>query len=114
MLRARVVFPEPGCPRKMLEATSPRRINSPRALPGPSSCSWPRTSSGVRGRFRAARGSAERAKRVGSDTIQQRLRDKEQDRKSTRLNSSHSQISYAVFCLKKKKINSRVRSYDNI
>src|SRR2546430_7426683 len=26
------------------------------------------------------------------------------DRKSTRLNSSHSQISYAVFCLKKKKM----------
>src|SRR2546430_10072724 len=30
-----------------------------------------------------------------------------EDRKSTRLNSSHSQISYAVFCLKKKK-----RPYD--
>src|SRR2546421_1022699 len=28
------------------------------------------------------------------------------DRKSTRLNSSHDQISYAVFCLKKKKIGS--------
>src|SRR2546427_3448141 len=28
------------------------------------------------------------------------------DRKSTRLNSSHSQISYAVFCLKKKKCHS--------
>src|SRR3712207_7309860 len=28
-----------------------------------------------------------------------------QDRKSTRLNSSHANISYAVFCLKKKKIN---------
>src|SRR5688572_31861012 len=28
---------------------------------------------------------------------------KREDRKSTRLNSSHSQISYAVFCLKKKK-----------
>src|SRR2546430_13475146 len=28
-----------------------------------------------------------------------------QDRKSTRLNSSHSQISYAVFCLKKKNID---------
>src|SRR2546430_12044503 len=28
------------------------------------------------------------------------------DRKSTRLNSSHSQISYAVFCLKKKKKDS--------
>src|SRR2546430_8181380 len=27
----------------------------------------------------------------------------DKDRKSTRLNSSHSQISYAVFCLKKKK-----------
>src|SRR2546430_3831791 len=27
-----------------------------------------------------------------------------QDRKSTRLNSSHSQISYAVFCLKKKNL----------
>src|SRR5688572_31326408 len=30
------------------------------------------------------------------------------DRKSTRLNSSHSQISYAVFCLKKKKTKPRV------
>src|SRR2546430_6004027 len=29
----------------------------------------------------------------------------QRDRKSTRLNSSHSQISYAVFCLKKKKTN---------
>src|SRR5438034_3178637 len=29
--------------------------------------------------------------------------DKESDRKSTRLNSSHTVISYAVFCLKKKK-----------
>src|SRR2546430_4871553 len=32
------------------------------------------------------------------------------DRKSTRLNSSHSQISYAVFCLKKKKIQHAGRS----
>src|SRR2546427_5541723 len=31
------------------------------------------------------------------------------DRKSTRLNSSHSQISYAVFCLKKKKKQQRIR-----
>src|SRR2546430_10011347 len=31
------------------------------------------------------------------------------DRKSTRLNSSHSQISYAVFCLKKKKKCNLVR-----
>src|SRR5256886_12843413 len=32
-----------------------------------------------------------------------RLKSYSVDRKSTRLNSSHSQISYAVFCLKKKK-----------
>src|SRR3989442_9441097 len=31
------------------------------------------------------------------------------DRKSTRLNSSHVRISYAVFCLKKKKINKNVQ-----
>src|SRR2546427_7286090 len=31
------------------------------------------------------------------------------DRKSTRLNSSHSQISYAVFCLKKKKTTHTTR-----
>src|SRR2546427_6464242 len=34
------------------------------------------------------------------------------DRKSTRLNSSHSQISYAVFCLKKKKKNTSDRAYE--
>src|SRR2546430_3374287 len=32
------------------------------------------------------------------------------DRKSTRLNSSHSQISYAVFCLKKKKHASDIKT----
>src|SRR5688572_32255725 len=34
----------------------------------------------------------------------------EGDRKSTRLNSSHSQISYAVFCLKKKKRKKSART----
>src|SRR3989475_1847477 len=37
----------------------------------------------------------------------------EADRKSTRLNSSHSQISYAVFCLKKKKVSSDVGIQDH-
>src|SRR2546427_6567883 len=37
---------------------------------------------------------------IVGDTIANQIRE---DRKSTRLNSSHSQISYAVFCLKKKK-----------
>src|SRR2546430_6468973 len=35
------------------------------------------------------------------------------DRKSTRLNSSHSQISYAVFCLKKKKNMISLRTFIN-
>src|SRR2546421_5443362 len=34
---------------------------------------------------------------------QEKLASPSKDRKSTRLNSSHDQISYAVFCLKKKK-----------
>src|SRR5258708_30667751 len=34
-----------------------------------------------------------------------------QDRKSTRLNSSHQIISYAVFCLKKKKMNETKESH---
>src|SRR5258707_8561181 len=36
--------------------------------------------------------------------------DKESDRKSTRLNSSHANISYAVFCLKKKKNQAELAS----
>src|SRR2546430_7831872 len=35
--------------------------------------------------------------------LEDRVATVDEDRKSTRLNSSHSQISYAVFCLKKKK-----------
>src|SRR3712207_8455291 len=37
--------------------------------------------------------------RIGAEGVERLL-----DRKSTRLNSSHANISYAVFCLKKKKI----------
>src|SRR2546430_10851977 len=43
---------------------------------------------------------------VGGKTFKVHL-DGYKDRKSTRLNSSHSQISYAVFCLKKKIQNAR-------
>src|SRR3989475_8776852 len=41
--------------------------------------------------------------RMGTINLADLLQKIEEDRKSTRLNSSHSQISYAVFCLKKKK-----------
>src|SRR6478736_7669076 len=40
--------------------------------------------------------------------ISMRPRNRRRDRKSTRLNSSHSQISYAVFCLKNKKRNNKI------
>src|SRR2546422_7719744 len=49
-------------------------------------------------------GSARCAKECGNEfAIQGTTRQPERDRKSTRLNSSHGYISYAVFCLKKKK-----------
>src|SRR5438270_3090410 len=52
----------------------------------------------------AASGRRERARAVAFGTINPTLdASRKRDRKSTRLNSSHSQISYAVFCLKKKK-----------
>src|SRR2546427_7641763 len=41
--------------------------------------------------------------KIGDGPEQTLSGSKPADRKSTRLNSSHSQISYAVFCLKKKK-----------
>src|SRR6266511_4697585 len=45
-------------------------------------------------------------------TLTHRAAELAQDRKSTRLNSSHVKISYAVFCLKKKKNN--VNNYLNL
>src|SRR3712207_7271333 len=50
-------------------------------------------------RRRAGRGRGRRGRQLG------------RDRKSTRLNSSHANISYAVFCLKKKKT---VRAVDRL
>src|SRR3712207_8012398 len=55
--------------------------------------------------FRLARGEhrqVERGVAVG-DAVDAEPGLLDQDRKSTRLNSSHANISYAVFCLKKKK-----------
>src|SRR3712207_7851751 len=49
-------------------------------------------------------GTRARVKKViDGDTVKVRWGGRGQDRKSTRLNSSHANISYAVFCLKKKK-----------
>src|SRR2546421_4978504 len=51
----------------------------------------------------AVRSTVETAARVGIHALTLYAFSEEKDRKSTRLNSSHDQISYAVFCLKKKK-----------
>src|SRR2546430_17359789 len=56
--------------------------------------------------FRSEIGGAEFVVMAGPCSVEsekQIMQAAEGDRKSTRLNSSHSQISYAVFCLKKKK-----------
>src|SRR3712207_7262841 len=44
------------------------------------------------------------ARQISGNPVTHRLPPRSRDRKSTRLNSSHANISYAVFCLKKKKI----------
>src|SRR2546430_794239 len=56
---------------------------------------------GTLGRLRGRRGTTARGNPPDIE-----IHELAEDRKSTRLNSSHSQISYAVFCLKKKKRNS--------
>src|SRR2546430_11428777 len=64
--------------------------------------------------FRSARAGHDAGLELGGNQIRVGARNRHReddlgvsrlrgDRKSTRLNSSHSQISYAVFCLKKKK-----------
>src|SRR2546427_5804351 len=63
----------------------------------------------------SADGSSQRARlgqagwRASPKRPCRRQRTRQPDRKSTRLNSSHSQISYAVFCLKKKKKNKETK-----
>src|SRR5256885_10934295 len=54
--------------------------------------------------FRSAQAGSAHAASAAAAVDSHIRRGKEVDRKSTRLNSSHLVISYAVFCLKKKKI----------
>src|SRR2546422_7775043 len=67
-------------------------------------------------RRRRGRGRRERGGRLASlergETFLERV--SVRDRKSTRLNSSHGYISYAVFCLKKKKKHRNLRTVPNI
>src|SRR5436309_8822932 len=61
-----------------------------------------------RSRSRAHPGGGRRAR--GARFLSRAARDRK-DRKSTRLNSSHVKISYAVFCLKKKKVTDNSIQY---
>src|SRR5207245_9317816 len=67
--------------------------------PTPTTTAWQRASraGGTRSRCRTSRSA-----RTASEELME-ASEKGVDRKSTRLNSSHGSISYAVFCLKKKK-----------
>src|SRR5207249_5825427 len=77
---------------------SNRRRPSPRGIAGGAPC---RSCASPAAPIRAARA----APRPASQRVRPLLeRLATRDRKSTRLNSSHVSISYAVFCLKKKKI----------
>src|SRR5688572_31830162 len=53
--------------------------------------------------YECGNAAARKPYRSQEDAFRRELQSFGEDRKSTRLNSSHSQISYAVFCLKKKK-----------
>src|SRR5947209_13597794 len=61
---------------------------------------------GVAADHQVARGVRRGAQRAGDAAV------RDGDRKSTRLNSSHANISYAVFCLKKKKKQRKSRIMD--
>src|SRR5947209_13094159 len=54
-------------------------------------------------RLNRAKVYSQRVRQPPAGTQTRQLADEFADRKSTRLNSSHANISYAVFCLKKKK-----------
>src|SRR2546427_5496614 len=69
-----------------------------------------RATTGIRRHTAARRGGASRGRSGAAGAGRHAWR----DRKSTRLNSSHSQISYAVFCLKKKKKKKdNIQQYSN-
>src|SRR5258707_7515503 len=64
------------------------------------------------GEHQPRRGVFQRAAVEGFEQCAQKHTATRLDRKSTRLNSSHANISYAVFCLKKKKLIHVLRSAD--
>src|SRR5688572_32151087 len=87
LLRASQRFPQLAATKLLLDS-SLRRLE-PRVIPSVAQ--------------RRRRGVAHLPHTLQQPRLASPLQQAVEDRKSTRLNSSHSQISYAVFCLKKKK-----------
>src|SRR5688572_32511468 len=80
------------------------RRHDPRARRGPEDARARRRAGGLPQEARERQAGAGRQRSGHAGGVE--------DRKSTRLNSSHSQISYAVFCLKKKKkIKLKTKTY---
>src|SRR5699024_11539531 len=85
--------------------SSPTRRSSDLFCPIASVAYPPRAARGRRGAARSPPHRLPDGRRGGPRRVAPGRR--ERDRKSTRLNSSHVSISYAVFCLKKKKMQRR-------
>src|SRR2546430_9433791 len=78
------------------------------------SCAVARMTRPVWVHFMKAKRISVRARAMANATTWERLNAVPRDRKSTRLNSSHRQISYAVFCLKtKKRLIARTLSFED-
>src|SRR3712207_8459244 len=90
------LFPYTTLFRSLLAPQSADRGRPHLPLQLPRGRDRPRRVGRVRGAQRAAQGDGVRRAELHPDA--------REDRKSTRLNSSHANISYAVFCLKKKNI----------
>src|SRR5690606_39480886 len=102
----RRTWPRPGLPRRRGKSGAPGRaarylssaVARGRSRSRRRACRPP----GERGRGEEHQQAVDRRRNRHRRVAQHAERD-EEDRKSTRLNSSHVKISYAVFCLKKKK-----------
>src|SRR3712207_7728957 len=88
------LFPYTTLFRSLAPGVADRRRHAVRAQPGDELA--------LRGQRAGVPAAARRG--VERDEVDVRPAVGEQDRKSTRLNSSHANISYAVFCLKKNNI----------
>src|SRR5438034_1422092 len=91
-----------GAPERGARRAATHRGHQPVVQRG----TWRVGGTGDRRGLRARRGAHERLRQGRDAPARRRVR----DRKSTRLNSSHTVISYAVFCLKKKKKKEQIIS----